>query len=387
MCGRVAQTADAVNVAVTKFPTLPRCEKLTVHSESMSNDNFNISPGMECDVMLKNENGNLYVERKKWGLVTKTGNVKKPLYTDRRDLIKMCFDSLCFNARSDTLYSKPTFSKLAHRGRTCIIAVDGYFEWKSHPIPKMNKKKQPYFVYRKQVDQHVDKRQPKREPLLIAGMWTNVQTGIPDDPELGTFTMLTTDASEQIRWLHHRMPICIWDINLAEKWLTQPTEGLKKELDDAARCNINRFDWHKVTPKMSKLTFRSQEAIVEMKETTQSVKHFFAGAGSLVKKTGKNSSEHPSASNNSMRKKNSMISEKQNSISSIYAATDTPKQSGLTPTNDGECQPNLSTACFSPKKNQSYTKSKLKRSTAPNQKGQVSIECFFDKKRRKIRHS
>ena len=149
MCGRVAQTTDAVNVAVTKFPTISRCEKSSVPSGLFSNDNFNISPGMECDVMMVNENGDLYVERKKWGLITKNGNIKKPLYTDRRDLIKMCFDSLCFNARSDTLYSKPTFSKLAHRGRTCIIAVDGYFEWKSHPIPKMNKKKQPYFVYRK----------------------------------------------------------------------------------------------------------------------------------------------------------------------------------------------------------------------------------------------
>ena len=97
----------------------------------------------------------------------------------------------------------------------------------------MNKSKQPYFVYRRnQLDHQAEQQQVKREPLLVAGIWTRVTTGVSDAPELGSFAMLTTDASEEIKWLHHRMPVCIWSIDLAKKWLTDPSESLKKEIDD-----------------------------------------------------------------------------------------------------------------------------------------------------------
>lgn len=282
MCGRVAQTLGVVDIAKRNFSTPSNHDALdkpaTGGSASHpSKANFNLSPGMDCDVILVNENGDLEISRKKWGLISKNGTAKKPLYKEESEIIKLCFESLCFNARSETLYSKPTFSRLALGGRTCIIAIDGYFEWKSHPIPKMNKTKQPYFVYRKRhLGQDSVKEDQRTEPLLIAGVWTKVKTGRKDAPELGSFSMLTTDASDQIKWLHHRMPVCIWDIDIAKEWLTQPSETLKKKIDDAARSESNGFCWHKVTPEMSKLSFRSKEAIMEVKEKTQSIKSFFA---------------------------------------------------------------------------------------------------------------
>mmetsp|Transcript_10746 Transcript_10746/g.19774 ORF Transcript_10746/g.19774 Transcript_10746/m.19774 type:complete len:340 (+) Transcript_10746:2-1021(+) len=239
---------------------------------------------MDC-VVIYVENGELRAHRKKWGLVTKSGTATKPLYNDEKDIIKMCFSNLCFNARSDTLFSKPTFSRLALRGNTCIVALDGYFEWKSSPLPKGNK--QPYFVYRKEEEQSLK----KREPLLMAGLWTRVSTGRLDTPELDSFAILTTESCKQIEWLHHRMPVCIWDMDLARKWLTEPSEKLKNQLDDAARLNNEGFSWHKVTPEMSKLQFRGKEAIAEMKETTKSVKHFFAPAGSRTHESSNDATE------------------------------------------------------------------------------------------------
>eukprot|EP00531_Pseudo-nitzschia_arenysensis_P012774 CAMPEP_0116142130 /NCGR_PEP_ID=MMETSP0329-20121206/14743_1 /TAXON_ID=697910 /ORGANISM="Pseudo-nitzschia arenysensis, Strain B593" /LENGTH=381 /DNA_ID=CAMNT_0003637343 /DNA_START=124 /DNA_END=1269 /DNA_ORIENTATION=- len=289
MCGRVAQTLGVVDIAERNFSASSNNEASNTSTPTASvchpsKANFNLSPGMDCDVMLVNENGDLEISRKKWGLISKNGTAKKPLYNEESEIIKLCFESLCFNARSETLYSKPTFSKLVLGGRTCIIAVDGYFEWKSHPIPKMNKTKQPYFVYRKrQLGQESAKEDQRKGPLLIAGVWTKVKTGRTDAPELGSFSMLTTDASDQIKWLHHRMPVCIWDINLAKEWLTQPSETLKKKIDDAARSESNGFCWHKVTPAMSKLSFRSEEAIMEVKAKTQSIKSFF-GPGRLSAK-------------------------------------------------------------------------------------------------------
>jgi len=382
MCGRAAQTDGVVNIAASMFSN--DREALAIPSAASvcdaPGDNFNLSPGMDCDVILVDENGDFQVDRKKWGLITKNGTVKKPLYTDGSDLIKLCFESLCFNARSETLYSKPTFSKLVHGGRTCIIALDGYFEWKSHPIPKMNKSKQPYFVYRRnQLDHQAEQQQVKREPLLVAGIWTRVTTGVSDAPELGCFAMLTTDASEEIKWLHHRMPVCIWSIDLAKKWLTDPSESLKKEIDDRARCKSKGFRWHKVTPEMSKISYRSKEAIQEIKETTQSIKHFFASGGSLVKKSEREDTERLLWSNVNIGEDNKNVNKFSFAKSTVTSSTATSKDSTPTTTKDGKRQSSMASEYISPKKKQNCTKNKFSRSTALDSNKQTSICSFFGK--------
>lgn len=382
MCGRIAQTVSVVNIAARKFSSSSH-EAFATPSTTLEwhppGGNFNLSPGMDCGVMLINEKGDFQIDRKKWGLITKNGTAKKPLYTDGSELIKLCFESLCFNARSDTLYSKPTFSKLALTGRTCVIAVDGYFEWKSNPIPKMNKRKQPYFVYNKQeLDHESENQQRKKEPLLIAGIWTRVTTGISDTPGLESFAMLTTDASEEIKWLHHRMPVCIWDIDLAKQWLSHPSEALKKKIDDAARCKTNGFDWHKVTPEMSKLSFRSKEAIVEMKETTPSIRHFFAGRavgkGTDEKDVKYYSSHNVSTNENKIKGKKSFFAKSQPTVSDASRTEFTPTRTG-----NGKRQSTLSSAYFSPNERLSAKKRKLGNSPTLNSKKQISIDSFFNK--------
>ncbi len=359
MCGRMAQTLGVVDIAAKKL-----------HGESVSSSsssggcppvgNYNLSPGMDCDVVLIDDKGHLQIETKKWGLITRGGSTKKPLYRNESDIIKLCFSNLCFNARSETIYSKPTFSKLALGRRTCIIAVDGYFEWKSHPIPKMNKTKQPYFVHRKEELGKDSKI--KRNPLFIAGLWTKVSTGIPDAPELESFAMLTTDASEQIKWLHHRMPVCIWDIDLAKQWLIHPSETLKKKIDAAARQDTNGFDWHKVTPEMSKLSFRSEEAIMDVKERDQSIKHFFAYGKSLSCRP------HNQKCKNGEKKTLGLTSAAPNSPSNDLT---------LTQKKGEKRQSTLSSSYFSP----ACKKGKLKRSPNSKSDKQITIDSFFGQKK------
>jgi putative SOS response-associated peptidase YedK len=300
MCGRAVQTVGVAVNAARRFGVSPSnassSSSSAMHSSSSSSpaeeqshdtttklddiprDNFNMSPGMDA-IVIYMEDGKLKLDKKKWGLIYRNGSHQKPLFHDKKEIISMCFSNLCYNARSDTLYSKPTFSNLAHRGRACVVAFDGYFEWKSSPLPK-SKGKQPYFVYKKQQQQQEDlpSETQQRDPLLMAGLWTRVSTGHEDCPELDSFTILTTESCKQIQWLHHRMPLCIWDLNLAQKWLSQPSEKLMNQLDDAARLNNEGFAWHKVTPEMSKLSFRGKESIIEMKETIRSVKDFFSSA-------------------------------------------------------------------------------------------------------------
>ena len=182
------------------------------------------------------------------------------------------FSNLMYNARTDTLFAKPTFSRLAAMGRSCVVALDGYFEWKASPLAGGRGRKQPYFVYRKQranklTTNNEDEtnggdgvEQELQSCLLLAGLWTRVKTGIKEEPFLDTFTVLTTEACSSIQWLHHRMPVCIWDTDLARRWLDQPTQVLHEKLDQDAR-EAESFAWHAVTTEMSSVKFREKTAI------------------------------------------------------------------------------------------------------------------------------
>ena len=388
MCGRAAQTIHAAQIAAKDFCSSsyqPDSSTLSTTSKSIPIvDNFNLSPGMDCAVMSVNESGHIKVDKKKWGLISKRGTSKKPLYANENDIMKLCFSSLCFNARSDTLYSKPTFSNLAHRGRTCIIALDGYFEWKSQI-----RSKQPFFVYRKHQGDYEEKMQyHERQPLLIAGLWTRVATGLAEAPVLDSFAMLTTEASKQIEWLHHRMPLCVWDIDLAKRWLEQPSETLKKELDDAARSYGDVFAWHKVAPEMSKLTFRSKNAIREMKDTTRSVKHFFGEkrtfseedreenitGNSSVKKDGE-------VQSSSFTKRNNAIDERLESKLAITTAGSMMEESSSTGTKGGKRKSTFSAKSSPSKRKLKSDKTQRGTSTTSNyNRKQLSINVFFQKK-------
>jgi putative SOS response-associated peptidase YedK len=200
MCGRAAQTLDAANLAGASLGATPNnfqtssgssINQGSSHDKSDDyelQDNYNMSPGMDAIVMWK-EDGKIRMDRKVWGLVTKGGTQQRPLPSDSKARMSMHFQNLMYNARSDTLYSKPTFSRLASQGRSCVVALNGFFEWKSSPLAGDKGKKQPYFVYRK------IREETKKQPyLLMAGLWNRVSTGLSEEPTLDTFTILTTEG-------------------------------------------------------------------------------------------------------------------------------------------------------------------------------------------------
>jgi putative SOS response-associated peptidase YedK len=303
MCGRAAQTQAAVRAAAASLgiaapsvsASAPEPSSETAASENNGTnatiltsrssyewrDNYNMSPGMDAIIFCKDDKGGVVrADRKIWGLVPRSGTKQSPLGTG----MNQHFSNLMFNARSDTLYSKPTFSRLASTGKTCLVALDGFFEWKAGVVGNKASKKQPYFVYRKQQQQMTSEHkgnsqeQQRRPYLLLAGLWTSVATGRPDEPTLDTFTMLTTDACGPLQWLHSRMPVFVWDEALAMEWLLRPTQRLHKQLDEAAlRTGPDMLAWHAVTPEMSSTKFRSSDSIQALPQM-KTVKSFFGVA-------------------------------------------------------------------------------------------------------------
>ena len=268
MCGRTAQTRHAVRAAAAVLGAAEPRERATESSPAENqdtsshrfgwSDNFNLSPGMDAMIFWKNDEGEIQSSLKTWGLVTRNGTANKPIPTG----MSKHFEGLMFNARSDTLWEKPTFCGLLHKHRSCIIAFDGFFEWKTELGQK-----QPYYVH------------SKTSPfLLMAGLWTTVQTCQSDIPSLDTFTVLTTEVCDSLKWLHTRMPVLVRSEALAKEWLSAPSRQVHKQVVDEAQ-SMSEYDlqWHAVTKQMSSMKFRDPKAILSIPET-KSVKAFFLAA-------------------------------------------------------------------------------------------------------------
>jgi putative SOS response-associated peptidase YedK len=99
------------------------------------------------------------------------------------------------NARSDTMYEKPSFRDSCIAGRRCLIPVAGIYEWHG-----FKGKKYPHYI--QMIEESV---------FFIGGIWSswvNRETG----EILYTFSMVTTEANEMMASIHNdgqRMPVII----------------------------------------------------------------------------------------------------------------------------------------------------------------------------------
>jgi putative SOS response-associated peptidase YedK len=177
MCGRYTLTADAESIQLAfKLDNV----------DGWTAPRFNIAPTQQVAVITDREPRMLSYMR--WGLVPSWA--KDPKIGNRM-----------INARSETAAEKPSF-RTAFKRRRCLIPADGYYEW-----TKAGKKKIPMYI------QHAD-----RALFAFAGLWESWKK--PDGDWLQTCTILTTEANERVRPIHHRMTVIIEPEEYA-LWLSQ----------------------------------------------------------------------------------------------------------------------------------------------------------------------
>ena len=141
----------------------------------------------------------------RWGLVPSfTKRDEKP------DFFRM------FNARSDTAPDKPVFSRLLARKR-CVVLLNGFYEWRAEGSKAAGMVKQPYYLHAEGADDET--------PLRAAGLYDK-WAGPDDGAPMYTCTILTTDASPQLRWLHDRMPVFLRSDDDEKAWLVRETHAL-----------------------------------------------------------------------------------------------------------------------------------------------------------------
>ncbi len=187
MCSRYFLDADG-NVIAYTF-------RVPVHEPIRKR--FNIAPTQQAPVIRLARDGARELALLRWGLVP-------PWAKDLAVGTKM------INARAEGVEAKPAF-RAAVRSRRCLVPASGFFEWKGMPG-----RKQPFAI-----------TLAERPVFAFAGLW---ETWQPRDGEpVETFTVVTTDANDDVAPIHDRMPV-ILPRESEDAWLSGEAIGACKLL-------------------------------------------------------------------------------------------------------------------------------------------------------------
>jgi putative SOS response-associated peptidase YedK len=118
------------------------------------------------------------------------------------------------NARSESIYDKPSFRHAAER-QHCLVLADGFFEWQ-----EVDGKNYPYYI-----------RLKTHEPFAMAGLWDTWKDKETSEM-LQTYTVITTKANPLMEQIHNkkkRMPV-ILPKDHEEEWIDP---SLKKQAAEA----------------------------------------------------------------------------------------------------------------------------------------------------------
>lgn len=138
------------------------------------------------------------------------------------------------NARLETAAEKPMF-RSSYTGRHCLVLTDGFYEWRTLD----DGRKQPYRFVMK-----------SGELFAMAGIYARGE----NESAPITFAILTTEANDVMRPVHHRMPV-ILPLGHEKNWL--PPGGVPFFNPFPAEL----MTAYPVTPKMNKASFNEPEAI------------------------------------------------------------------------------------------------------------------------------
>ncbi len=102
--------------------------------------------------------------------------------------------SKMINARAEAVSERPSY-KNSFRSRRCLIPATSFFEWKKG----QGKTRLPMRIMLK-----------SEEPFAFAGIWEKVRPkNFPDQGEITSCSIITTEANELVRPIHDRMPVIL----------------------------------------------------------------------------------------------------------------------------------------------------------------------------------
>lgn len=192
---------------------------------------FNVAPTQPVPVVIF-DNGARHFQLMRWAFMPAW--VKDPRQF-----------ALVINARSETIFEKPSFRNAIKR-RRCLLPADGYYEWQAS-----RRGKQPYFIHR------ADGR-----PVAFAGVaetWSG-----PNGEEVDTVAIVTAAARPDMAALHDRVPVTI-DPEDFERWLD--SNAMENEVASLMVAPAEgTFIWHAVSPAVNRVAHDGPELIIPLSE-------------------------------------------------------------------------------------------------------------------------
>lgn len=161
---------------------------------------YNIAPSQHVSVAIA-DGESLAVVPMRWGLIPKW--MKEA--PSRGGFI---------NARSETVYEKPSFRSAVKYNR-CLVLADGFYEWQ-----KTDKGKQPHLFER-----------PDSSLFCFAGIYDSWQG--PNAEPTPAVSILTTEPNATTEPIHDRSPVVIYEGDYETWTQTKPDDA--KSLDRLLR--------------------------------------------------------------------------------------------------------------------------------------------------------
>lgn len=186
MCGRFTRFTPVADIARTFS---------AIASQGEIQPSFNIAPTQHVYVVQGGVSRD--VKEVHWGLV--------PSWS-----VDISRASSMINARVESVREKPSFRNLLSSHR-CVIPINGYYEWKQLPRVGKVRAKQPFYFSSSNGSQYCHDGM-----LAIAGLWTTWGSG---EERYSSCTALTTEATERVSMVHHRMPLLL-DRHGLDVWLS-----------------------------------------------------------------------------------------------------------------------------------------------------------------------
>jgi len=158
-------------------------------------DNYNAAPTETLTVLRRADDGRAELVPMRWWLTPHWARDSSTRYS-------------MFNARSETLDQSRAFRE-PFRRRRCVVPVSGFYEWAQPDTPPSGGRtgKIPYYLGASDAP-----------GLLLAGIWDHWRGPDHAAPELLSFAILTTAASERLSFVHDRQPVMLAPAD-AGRWL------------------------------------------------------------------------------------------------------------------------------------------------------------------------